>query len=403
VATLGMIPIADRQSEFDSGVAFLCAQKNAVSEVVCLDSGAEVEIQSGCPYVVARIRGGMNPTEVFARAHKAAQEGLDHLAINGKAILSIRNASDEYMVWWRNGLQQILRVVAINAMSFKVEVSDKMTDKDGNPVPDPPPPRLIYSEGFRYFRLAQVTEDLFDAFRNMYLAFELLLEDVCPRNSGGEKEGVWLRRALREVDQRVPLCQVYRTTANVVDDIFADLYTNIRCRLFHAKHGSRLVPQDMTDRLVVSDGLDRLTKLFLLLARELLNARPGGGGLTYEGFAWMTQPLMSNSLILISDNAVPLDASVTLKCSPFAGGTPMVTRAPPELSAPGLQVLLGTIAVDELRHFKRVGTLGWAHDDHLLMSHTIETNLTYEGIDSVEAQMGVRLRNANKPKELFKS
>jgi hypothetical protein len=34
--------------------------------------------------------------------------------------------------------------------------------------------------GFRFFRLAQVTDDLYDAYRNMYLAFEVLLSSRVP-------------------------------------------------------------------------------------------------------------------------------------------------------------------------------------------------------------------------------
>jgi len=195
MATLGMIPIADRSSKFDSGAAFLLAQKSTASEVVLLDSGAEVEVRCGNPYLVARAAGSANARDAHMLAHEAAQEGLDHLAINGKVILSIRNACEEYLVWWREDSEQVLRLDWTSTVSFTVgPVHATVIDKDGNPVPQPALTKLIYNESLRYFRLSQVTEDLFDAFRNMYLALELLLEHVCPRLPRGEKESVWLRR-----------------------------------------------------------------------------------------------------------------------------------------------------------------------------------------------------------------
>jgi len=161
---------------FDCGAAFLCAQKCAVSEIVRLDCGAEVEVRNGNPYVVARSKGAGDPTEAFSRSHEAVQEALDHLAILGEANLSIRDTPDEHIVWWRQDSQQVLRVVWASTISMAMEVTGMLKDKDGHPIQPSVSPKLIYNESLRYFRLSQVTEDLFDAFRNMYLAFELILE-----------------------------------------------------------------------------------------------------------------------------------------------------------------------------------------------------------------------------------
>ncbi len=404
MATLGEIPIADGSSVFDSGAAFLCAQKCPVNEIVYLNSGAEVEVRSANAYVVARVRGSVGPNDAFNRAHEAAQEGLDQLSIGGKADLSIKNASDEYIVWWQEDSKQVLRVVGTSTLIIEVGGSSKLFDRDGSPIELPAPPKLIYNESLRYFRLSQITEDLFDAFRNMYLAFELLLEHHCPRHSPREREGVWLKRALSEANRVVPLSRVYKTIGpDVVSDIYDDLYAGIRCRLFHAKHGSRLLPQSAGDRRSVSEGLERLTDIFLLLAQELLNARRPGGLMTYEGFAWLTEPVMSGSTVLVSGNDMPLDASATLKSPPFVGAVPMLTRAAPELSRPGLRTILGSIPATDLKGLPKIARFGWAHDGHLMMSGAVEAPLTHDGVDRIEAQMGVQLRNAKRPKELFKA
>lgn len=47
--------------------------------------------------------------------------------------------------------------------------------------------RAQHHIGFRYYRLAQSTEDLYDGFRNMYLAFEVLLSSKYPKVRGEQE------------------------------------------------------------------------------------------------------------------------------------------------------------------------------------------------------------------------
>jgi hypothetical protein len=53
-------------------------------------------------------------------------------------------------------------------------------DAAGNIIPPPPRPPATWHESMRYFRLAQVTDDLFDAYRNLYLALVSLLTKLAP-------------------------------------------------------------------------------------------------------------------------------------------------------------------------------------------------------------------------------
>ncbi len=58
-----------------------------------------------------------------------------------------------------------------------------MTDADGNLVPPVPTPPLAWHESLRYFRLSQTTDDLFDAYRNAYLALESILSSIAPQRT----------------------------------------------------------------------------------------------------------------------------------------------------------------------------------------------------------------------------
>jgi len=227
----------------------------------------------------------------------------------------------------------------------------------------------------------------------------------CPQQSK-ERERGWFCRALREVNQTVPLSRAYKAGgADVVTDIHNDIY-DIRCRLFHAKgnkRSPRLVPQILSDRRLVAEGLDKLSRIFLLLASEFLNVRRTGGCVSYQGFALMSERLMSDSTVLICADDMALDTSATLKSPPFLDAIPMLTRGAPELSRPGLTSVLGSVAATALQGLQKISQFGLAHDGHLIMSGAVETDLIHDGIDRIEAQMSVQLRNAKQPKKLFKT
>jgi hypothetical protein len=113
-------------------------------------------------------------------------------------------------------------------------------------APQPEPNPLVWHESFRYFRLSQITDDLFDAYRNAYLALESVLSSIAPQptNPAGkvtEREGDWFKRALIEADKIVPLASVVPSgIADPVQRLFDELYVNMRSAMSHAKSGRRV-------------------------------------------------------------------------------------------------------------------------------------------------------------------
>jgi hypothetical protein len=82
----------------------------------------------------------------------------------------------------------------------------------------------------RFYRLANVSADLFDAFRNAYLALECLASDATTKGAS-ESELNWLKRALAgPLLAGLPPCLIGSGT---VDDI----YRHGRLPTFHAKMG----------------------------------------------------------------------------------------------------------------------------------------------------------------------
>jgi hypothetical protein len=400
MATLAGIRIADKTSPFDSGAAMLLAQNCTVSELVQLASGYEVEIRAGSPYVVARTTGAADAQIAFDLGMEAVQQGLDLLSVTGKGDFSTKNAFDQHFIWWRDSAGQFLRFVETSVLSFSLSATATVTDSNGTVVPPPTQPLPVYHDALRYYRLSQTTDDLFDSFRNIYLAFELLLEHIAPINAG-EREGVWLKRALATANTTVSLAQAYSgTSGNVVADIYSDIYKGIRCRVFHAKSGQCLTPQRPSDRRTVAVGSEKLARLVILLAEHWLSIRRGGGGVTYTGFEMMTKPIANSSVVLVSDNDAPFDGAETLESS-FSTAVAMTTRHAPELSSPGRTAILGAVTPEKLSCFSSIARFGVKHEHTLLLGATVDASLVCTGVDCLQAQLNMQMKNSKSPKRLF--
>ena len=96
--------------------------------------------------------------------------------------------------------------------------------------------RAQHHIGFRYYRLAQSTEDLYDGFRNMYLAFEVLLSSKYPK-ARDEQEIEWLERGLREATESLSLGDVVPTDE---PDPVAAILQRVSLRYLSILGGSRL-------------------------------------------------------------------------------------------------------------------------------------------------------------------
>lgn len=261
MAKLSGISIADKNSSFDSGGAFSLQQKCSCNKVIQLDSGWEVELSIGCPYIVVRATG-LKEEEVTWATYEAAQEGLDILSANDGTDFSIRNSEKDRMVWWRDKYsRQFLRDTSILNLSFELKISLKTTDEFGNLVE----PKTKYHSALRYARLARVTSDLFDAYRNMYLALEFLTSSVSPRKSKErESECNWLKRVLTNPINEYPKFQPLEAS-----DI-KEIYT-VRCNIFHAKNeGSKFIPDKRKDYLKVKGTLRKLEFAFDVLSASIL-------------------------------------------------------------------------------------------------------------------------------------
>jgi len=141
----------------------------------------------------------------------------------------------------------------------------------------------------RYFRLSQLADDIFDAYRNAFLALEAAL-DATISLSGPKRESEWLRTALDDVlprfglDPRRYLLQA--PGPDPAQQFMDEQYLALRCTVFHAKQGHRtsLLPGVAGDRRRVAEALDPLIRLVLDISRHAFTAIFPAGLMTVSHF-----------------------------------------------------------------------------------------------------------------------
>jgi hypothetical protein len=340
-----------------------------------------------------------NYTDSLSEAVSAAQEALDLLAVEGGVALAVGGAETEHLIWWTEGRGVTLRDVAIEDLKVSISATAVVRDAAGNIKPPPATPALGWHESFRYFRMSQTTGDLFDAYRNLYLAVESLLSTVVPVNlkpdgSPNEGEGKWLRRALTQIHPATIDLAGYALPgpATPVDAVYADLYAGTRTKLFHSKAGRPiLLPHTMDGREAVLASLERLGRLYVDLSRSVLGLQRGMGVMTYKGFELATA---RDGELSVSDDTAPAESSDTI-VNPTGGSVfTFSTTRPPELARPGLTTWFGECNVpDLLAQIREVRRVGLAVEGSLMLVGDHSPALTLEGIDVYQVQRSLQLVN----------
>lgn len=168
--------------------------------------GWEAELRLGVEHVC--VRGGTpDPIEPLATvsevAHAVAADFLDIAAVEERTPLLVAEPHDG--VIWRTGPHGLKAqlTASITLAAEPLDVTATVCDAAGNIVPTPPYVPPPHHPAYRYFRYSQAAQSVFDAYRNMFLALEALLDHIAPKQHG-EGEGDWLRRAVSERCRNTP-------------------------------------------------------------------------------------------------------------------------------------------------------------------------------------------------------
>lgn len=273
----------------------------------------------------------------------AANRVLDLIAIRSAGSYALAEPTTPALSWQPTTAGTELRVFFDVRSTFRMRVG-------GDPKPYP----LTWHPSMRYFRMSQTTADLYDAFRNVYLALESLLADIQPplvtATGKPEGEGVWVLRALRAAEALLQAQNPPRSlsaylpdglpVADAAQDVKNDLYSKTRTTVFHAKSGRPVaLPQVQAEQTRILHALSRYAQMFTDLAELLLGARFLRSGVTDYAVRQMTDTWARDWQLGLSARDFPTVADFEHDGALSLLGLP--TRRVQELDVPRGAVLLG--------------------------------------------------------------
>jgi hypothetical protein len=280
-----MIGEINIHNKSQSGGAFLLEDAPKEEFDIQLSDGWRVTVKESEPYVVIQSESNYNKNKVFDETYDAAVRGLDIASIDQVRGLNTQMAERHHILWWTKNNNEFIQITGI-ATGF-----DRARDtvQVGNQVSEPHIPD--WHESFRYYRLSLISEEPFDVYRNLFLAFESLLSDIQKKTQSHRE---WIEQGLEEFQRRHGKDPIEGTGSwggeeyDSVEEFAEEHWTNTRNRMFHAKKGSNnLNPEVANDVQSVRKRIRELSEVYSNLVSSKFGRSLGTGGVNAHAFESM--------------------------------------------------------------------------------------------------------------------
>lgn len=277
--------VPDWASDFEAGATFQL--RHPLGPVRFNVDGVEVVVgQDRHTLDVALPQLTVDP---LPRAFEVAEKTLDLMTADLFLSSVLYEPLREHSVWWRQNDRTVLKSTWTERFGTAMTSEAIVRGADGRDKPPKVLPPRRWHASHAYFRESQVSDNLHDAYRNLFLALEALLSEIYPWRAGvGERR--WLRSALKRACEGydVDLASFLEGTGDPYKRFLKEQYQAGRCALFHAKLTlSPITPRDMMSRSDLAAATDRLARLYIELARAFTGARFAGSAVTFAGFEKM--------------------------------------------------------------------------------------------------------------------
>jgi hypothetical protein len=391
--------LVDLSGQFDSGIAQLLI-KPPKEEHEISHKDVILKVKPSSPYCICLFSNAKSHEDALNQGILLVQECLDILSMTGKEDLATRDYIDEYYVWWKDGDKKVFSYVSTFTLSISVPSQTLIVkDKNGNIIP---PKNVVpnYSLAFRYFRLAQISEDMFDSFRNMYLAFELFLSSIYPKSN--EKEIDWLRNSLQSSDALLQFQNIVpQSTLSSIDYIIDTIYLNARLPLFHSKSGKMIfIPTNINDRLTISNALNLLTKVVILMADKWYSCRRLGGWANLKYFEEYYDKILIDSCFVYSDNP-KFTVEDTIKSKSIKKGIRFKSSFRSTFLKENRPNIYGQLDLSCIKNLGSLSALFVINSEKVLLINYPETILDIKAFDLLEVVCFLRGNNASQPRSLY--
>jgi len=317
-------------------------------------------------------------------------------------ILVLDHPEINHIALFQRNEETILRHFSISTLGIETKVSVEVRDKDGNIKPSDPIPEPTWTWAFRYYRLSQASQDIFEAYRNLFLSLETLLNNVRPKLPR-EGEGKWLENALSAIEAKVPLANhAPATIPDPVNYFMKTQYTNVRCRLFHAKYPDALLPHEELNPTDVLVAYEALLRLWRDIAETYFQVPRAGSVFTYQGFKFLMDGVFIRPLSLhfTEDNSPPRKDDTQV--SPL-GLTTFEFEQSRSLgeTKPGIVSWQGEISLLDIHKHLSIHRVCSLVGKTLMNVDFIRNGLSPSGADIFQTYQSMRLLNRGQPKMTF--
>jgi hypothetical protein len=359
----------------------------------------EIETQAGKTHVVARTTQILEQDALLDEAIEMIHRALDLISVHELDHLATDAPANNHIALVRREEMATLHTFAVVDFPVQFNVTMEVRRADGTIEGDSIGPPLSWTPAFRFHRLSQDNDDLFDAFRNLYLGLEAILDQLWPKQrTEGEKQ--WLDRVLLAASAQLDFASFAKPGASdPIRDVSDRLY-DVRVHLFHAKTGRTLIPDQSVGYLKVADAYDTLMSLWTGIVRAWLGMRRGDSAMTYVGFRKLMEPLASTRIAVTADDTT--DGRVDV-ASPK--GMPVVEFAmKPRIVElrPGHLAVTGETPVSALPAGQTVGRILVTSKDGIpLFVNSIPGGIDLAGVETFETTTVARLINRGQPRTQF--
>ncbi|MBP6151852.1 MULTISPECIES: hypothetical protein [unclassified Acinetobacter] len=412
MASIGNIFIAGREQHggiYKCGIMFSMKAISPDNIILDLQNNSwQVEFFKNTNQIVARTLNELSKEDLLSQGFQIVQQTLDLLSIKGILSTTLESPAKSHRGIYHSSGRLIFYCYALAELPISIDFSIKRIDLNGNEIKEEstPSPQINWHESFRYYRLSQSTSDLFEAYRNLFLALEALLNKICPKKKA-EQEGIWLRRSLNEVNKKAKLSQFAPSTVkDAIEFIIKSQYKDIRCKLQHAKMPQAKLPHSQLDPADVQYAYSELVRIWRHIASTHLYISEGGGVVTYEGFSYMMLNTFSSSpnIFYTTDTSPPTHQDT--KISPQGLPTYKIESANFfEKYKPGVVRIIGMedIHIQDPRFLMPISRIAFMTNDVVFSILYIKDGLQLIGIDAWECIQDLQLVNASQPKTEFQN
>jgi hypothetical protein len=324
---------------FEVGAAFLLSKKPWRDQSQDL-SGARVAIKAGQARVhvaLNQIPSGTSTDDLVKVCLPVAQDFLDLLAVQNQMSYRIVHQHD-HVVWRRTDNLTRLQISVTLPVTGGMSANAQVICADGRVDSGAPAQSPKAQAAFRYYRFASSSEDLFEAYRYIYLCLESALDDLDPRGTRREKQ--WLGDALRQAVAKysLDLSTFSPAALDAVDQFIKNHYVLIRCATFHGKAGA-LMPGNLSDVEKVDEQMRKIQPIVKQLLKEHFGIDFRSSGMTPYALNSQLERLIPVMWLATSPMDVPDLAQEVRSALTSSGYYDTLPKRPEDITAPTIEKL----------------------------------------------------------------